>query len=163
MGFLKAMLDGFMNPEKAFEDIENVMRETYELICNKYPDESDETKLKMTLQTRYKRWTNKEIELFLNDRRLGYSSSISELSKKVIQNEKRQLIGWNRKGITIEGEFILKKNILYNIENQNMTLEQAIKSSEDGFNDLCHMHNPLQVKNLMHMMPHVLNSVQWYK
>jgi len=163
MGFLKAMLDGFMNPEKAFEDIKNVMRESNDFICNKYPDESDETKLKMTLQTRYKRWTNKEIELFLNDRRLGYYPSLSELSKKVIQNEKRQLIGWNRKGITIEGEFILKKNILFNIENQNMTLEQAIKRSEDMFNDLCNEYNPLQVKNLMKMMPHVLTSVQWNK
>ena len=163
MGFLKAMLDGFMNPEKAFEDIENVMRESHGFFCYKYPDESDETKLKMTLQTRYKRWTNKEIELFLSDRRLRNYTSIFELSKKVIQNEKGQLIGWNRKGITIEGEFILKKNILYNIENQNMTLEQAIKRSEYAFNDLCNDHDPLQVKNLMHMMPHVLTSVQWNK
>lgn len=163
MGFLKSTIQGLLDPQKAFDEIENVMRECYDLICKNYPDESDGIKLKMTLESRYRKWSDKEIEIFLNDFKIKFGyPSIEKLAQKVIQNEKGQLIGWNRNGITKEGEFIIKKNILYNIE-QGDTLEEAIKLAEKGFNDLCRMYNPLQVKNLMYMMPNVLHSVQWHK
>ena len=163
MGLIKSLLDGFMNPEKAFENIENVMRQAYDIICRNWPHldgvnnlEDRKALLILTLETRYKGWSHSQIVLFLNDRTLQ-PLSISTLSKKVIKNEKRELIGWNKKGMTIEGEFILKKNILYNIEEKNMTLKEATKLSAKAFNDLCYMHTPEQVKELMGMMPEVFD------
>lgn len=162
MGLLKQHFKRFLNPEKDFEEIENEMRKSYDLISKNYLNESNEMKLKMTLKSRYRKWSEKEIELFFNDYRIGVPPYIDKLLQKIVQNEKGQLIGWNRKGITKEGEFIIKKYILYKKE-KGATLEEAVEEAEEVFNSLCREYNPLMVKNLMKMMPNVLHSVDWHK